>query len=256
MTALKVQRVFVLVAAAIVVSGGGAEAQQADLGKPLYEVADKSAGTEVRIYQPRPGQLAWVASDALVTVRKIASRDRTVTTMETTTDRAAVTIAASGVTVERGGRTVIARPGDLKQAGDARKLVERSEALRHGIALLGRVSVGSRSPIEHQLRTTRAILLSMIGNQTGMVAIRAMAAPAGTPRTIPASMQTPTDCWEGYAKEAIAAFKEYEDCLAGLSWYEVFDWMSCAVIYDIRAIGAFAWYLKCVGLGVRDADLT
>ena len=56
--------------------------------------------------------------------------------------------------------------------------------------------------------------------------------------------------------EVVAAFKEYEDCLAGLSWYEVFDWMSCAVIYDIRAIGAFAWYLKCVGLGISTAELT
>ena len=255
MTALKVHRVFVLVAAAVVLFARGADAQ-VDLGKPLYQVADETAGTEVRIYQPRPGQIAWVASDALVTVRKVASRDRTVTTMETRTDRAAVTIATSGVTVERSGRTVTARPGDLKQAGDARKLVERSEALRHGIALLGRVSVGPRSPIEHQLRTTRAILLSMIGNQTGMVAIRAMAAPAGAPRLIPASVQTAGECWEAYAKEAIAAFKEYEDCLAGLSWYEIFDWMSCAVIYDIRAIGAFAWYLKCVGLGIRDAELT
>jgi hypothetical protein len=250
MTVQKVQRVLAFAAAAVLLIARGAAAQNVDLGKPVYQFADERAGTQVRVYQPRPGQIAWVASDSLVTVRKIASRDRTVTTMETTTDRASVSIATSGVTVERGGRTVVARPGDLNQAGAARKLVERSDALRHGIALLGRVVAGPHLPIEHQLLTTRAILLSMIGNQTGMVAIRTMAAPSGTPRVIPASLQTATECWEGYAKEAIAAFKEYEDCLAGLSWYEVFDWMSCAVIYDVRAIGAFAWYLKCVGLGV------
>jgi hypothetical protein len=254
MTALQVQRVFMVAAAAVLLVARGAEAQDVDLGKPIYQFADEMAGTAVRIYQPRPGQIAWVASDALVTVRKIAARDRTVTTMETKADKAAVTIASTGVVVERGGRTVVAKPGDLKQAGDARKLVERSEALRHGIALLGRVSVGPRSPIEHQLRTTRAILLSLMGNQTGMVAIRAMTMPAGEPRVMAASVQSPTECWDSYAKEAIAAFKEYEDCLSGLSWYEIFDWMSCAVIYDLRAIGAMAWYLKCVGLGIRDAN--
>jgi hypothetical protein len=245
-----------MVAAAAVLSfGRGAEAQEIDLGKPVYQIADETAGAQVRIYEPRPGQIAWIASDAMVTVRKVASRDRTLTTMETSADKASVTIGVAGVTVERAGRSVIARPGDLKQAADARRLVERSDALRHGIALLGRVNLGPKSGIEHQLRTTRAILLSMIGNQTGMVAIRAMAAPAGVPHTIPASLQTAGECWEGYAKEAIAAFKEFEDCLAGLSWYEIFDWMSCAVIYDIRAIGAFAWYLKCVGLGVGDASI-
>jgi hypothetical protein len=242
-------------AVAVLALGVGAQAQELDLGRPVHQITDERAGTQVRIYQPRPGQIAWVAADSLVTVRKIASRDRTVTTMETESDKASVTIAASGVTVERGGRTVVARPGDLNEAGAARKLVERSDALRHGIALLGRVTVGPRSPIEHQLKTTRAILLSMIGNQTGMVAIRAMSAPASTPRVIPASLQTPTECWDTYVKEALTAFKEYEDCLAGVSWWEVFDWMSCAVIYDMRAIGAFAWWLRCVGLGIGDATV-
>ena len=253
---MKVQGVVIAAAAAAVLAVGvGAQAQELDLGRPVHQITDDRAGTQVRIYQPRPGQMAWVAADALVTVQKVAFRDRTVTIMQTESDKASVTIAASGVTVERDGRKVTAKPGDLKQAGAARKLIERSDALRHGIALLGRVSISPRSPIEHQLKTTRAILLSMIGNQTGMVAIRAMAAPAGEPRVIPASFQTPTECWETYVKEAMTAFKEYEDCLAGVSWWEVFDWMSCAIIYDLRAIGAFAWWLRCVGLGIGDASV-
>jgi hypothetical protein len=59
---------------------------------------------------------------------------------------------------------------------------------------------------------------------------------------------TPTDCWEAYTKEAIAAFIEYEDCMKNLSWWEVLDAAACAAIYDMRAIGAFSWWLKCVAL--------
>jgi hypothetical protein len=63
------------------------------------------------------------------------------------------------------------------------------------------------------------------------------------------SLQTgPGDCWREYSIEAIAAYKELEDCLRDVSWYELGKEFSCGTLYDLRAIGAFSWYLHCVAL--------
>ena len=232
--------------------GSAPQARAQETEHPLYKFSDSRAGTEVRIYQPRPDELMWIASDAAVTVKKTASRGRSVTTIETKEDRASVTISPSSVIVERAGTVIVARPGEREQSAAVRRLIERSDALWHGVALLGRITIGQKSPVEHQLRTTRAVLLTMIGNHSGMLAVRALAEPVRAPRVIAAAYQTPTECWEAYAKEAIAAYKEYEDCTDDLAWYEVLDLAACAAIYDMRALGAFAWWLRCVGLGVGD----
>lgn len=245
---MEMRNVVVAVCALIVLTGV-ARAQEPDPGRLLHKVTDASAGTEVRIYQPRPGETAWTMADGVVKVKKVASRARTVTTVEAGDDKAIVTLAPGTVTVERRGRTITAGVGDRRQAAAIRELIERSEAMRLGIALLGRVNLGPRSPIEHQLKTTRAILLAVGGYRSGVVALRAMAELNGDPRVMAVSYQTPTECWETYVKEAIAAYKEYEDCTDDLAWYEVLDLAACAAIYDLRAIGAFAWWMRCVGLG-------
>lgn len=33
-----------------------------------------------------------------------------------------------------------------------------------------------------------------------------------------------------------------------LSWWEFLDEAACATVYDMRAIGAFSWWMKCVAL--------
>jgi hypothetical protein len=58
----------------------------------------------------------------------------------------------------------------------------------------------------------------------------------------------PGECWDEYVKEAVACYKEFEDCMRGLSWYDVIGKTACATIYDLRAIGAFYWWVSCVGL--------
>jgi hypothetical protein len=52
----------------------------------------------------------------------------------------------------------------------------------------------------------------------------------------------PGDCWDAYVEEAIEAYLEYEDCMAQQAWWDLL-----ATIYDIRAIGAFSWWITCVG---------
>jgi hypothetical protein len=46
----------------------------------------------------------------------------------------------------------------------------------------------------------------------------------------------------------VAAYVEYEECMKDLSWWEFLDEAACATVYDMRAIGAFSWWMKCVAL--------
>jgi hypothetical protein len=55
----------------------------------------------------------------------------------------------------------------------------------------------------------------------------------------------PGHCWDAYAEEAIEAWMEYEDCVDNEDWYDVAGLGACLVIYEMRALGAFSWWLSC-----------
>jgi hypothetical protein len=56
----------------------------------------------------------------------------------------------------------------------------------------------------------------------------------------------PGDCWAKYAAEAIAAYMEYEDCMGNVRWWDLLGPAACAIVYDMRALGAFSWWIGCV----------
>ena len=49
-----------------------------------------------------------------------------------------------------------------------------------------------------------------------------------------------------YAAEAIAAYMEYEDCMKNAALYDGVTQLGCVLIYDMRALGAFSWWIGCV----------
>jgi len=57
----------------------------------------------------------------------------------------------------------------------------------------------------------------------------------------------PGECWDVYVEEAIEAYMDYEDCMAGEQWWDLAGQSGCALIYEMRAIGAFSWWVTCVG---------
>ena len=61
----------------------------------------------------------------------------------------------------------------------------------------------------------------------------------------------PGYCWDEYVKEAIAAWDEWDDCHDNRSWYDIIASMTCDLVYEARAIGAAAWWAKCVGMPGR-----
>ena len=75
----------------------------------------------------------------------------------------------------------------------------------------------------------------------------AMAHPSSVQRDVQQD-QGPGFCWDEYVKEAVAAFDEWVDCHDQLSWYDYIGRVTCDFVYEARAIGAAAWWVKCVGL--------
>jgi len=63
----------------------------------------------------------------------------------------------------------------------------------------------------------------------------------------------PGYCWDEYVKEAVAAWDEWADCHDNRAWYDIIASVTCDLIYEARAIGAAAWWAKCVGLPGRTA---
>jgi hypothetical protein len=119
------------------------------------------------------------------------------------------------------------------------------------------MGLGAATPVQPMLITTRLFLTSAAGkpasNQEFARWARAARAVT-TPTTLRVGMQesqgrTPTECWNEYTKEAIAAWVEMEECvLEHRAWWDYFGREGCAAVYDVRAIGAFSWWLKCVAL--------
>ena len=100
--------------------------------------------------------------------------------------------------------------------------------------------------------TTMAVVIGMQG-----VAVGARGADRIAHDDQKAEEQQQTEgpgyCWDEYVKEAIAAWDEWDDCHENRRWYDIIASMTCDFVYEARAIGAAAWWAKCVGLPGRTA---
>jgi hypothetical protein len=117
---------------------------------------------------------------------------------------------------------------------------------------LGRLAEGPDSPLRHTARTTRAMLLSAAGDASGVRELSTWARSAREKIGVaPVSLeedQGPGQCWYLYAVEAIRIYIEYEQCMNEAAWYDLLSMITCAFLYDLQAIGAFSWWITCVGL--------
>jgi hypothetical protein len=135
----------------------------------------------------------------------------------------------------------------LDQLKVAQAVIARSPAATQAARLLGRISFGHYSPLTMAILSTRNMLLGTADVSAGRLAIGTiMADVVSQARPLRVALQdSPTDCWNKYVKEALLAWKEYEDCLESSSFLGDF---ACDILYDMRAIGAFTWWMKCVAI--------
>ena len=223
-------------------------------GKLLHHAIDRQTGSIVRVFKLGDGVRVELESPSLKLTRESAG-SITRTTMRDEGGEVAVTYDRRTLTVKSPSGRIAATPQQPIRMEQARRMIADAPVTTRAAALIERLGFGADNPVLPLLLTTRTFLAAASG-RTLARDLRFAAPPEPVhPRLVRVALgqqsktsMTPTECWNTYAKEAIEAFKEYEDCLKDKSWWEILDNMACAAVYDMRALGAFSWWLKCVAL--------
>jgi hypothetical protein len=239
-----------LLVAAHLLVGSAAYADQ----RPLQRRTDPATGAELRLYGgERPGRDARLEiQDPSVLIRKEFANGSAVTTIVAGKEQISLAVRPGAVVVTAGSQRISADRAHADRLGAASKLIAKSIAASRAKALLAKLAAGPDSPLRRSAIVTRVMLLSLSGDAAGAEELARLARSTRDTVTVkPASFEEeggPGECWYEYALEAIAAWKEYEDCYNSQAWYDILGKLGCATIYDVRAIGAFAWWMSCVGL--------
>jgi hypothetical protein len=245
-----------VIVSAILVVTHGALAGTAFTGPvSLHRRVDPATGAEIRLYRPdRAGRDVRVEiQDPSVLIRKEFTNGTAVTTIVAGGERISLSVARTGLVVTTDSDRVTADRNQPGRVEAARSLVAKSAAVRRATALLGRLAEGPDSPLRHTALATRAMLLSASGDATGVRELSTWARAAREKiefksASFEEDQQGPGWCWYLYALEAIKIYIEYEECMLETEWYDLLTMIGCAFLYDLQAIGAFSWWVTCVGL--------
>ena len=220
--------------------------------KVLKQGIDPATGAYVSVVRGINGQVGVTVETPDLVLRKHLAGERAITTIVADSAEITIEVDRSGLTVSGTAGRVEVTAQHHERMRDASAIIARSQAARLAASLLGRIKTSDAS-LARVLLSTRAMLLASTNDLNGMAdlarwteAARSRAAVARPGVTRIALQDSPTDCWNKYAAEAIAAYIEYEDCVNNLAWYQVLQAMACTAIYDMRALGAFSWYIGCV----------
>ena len=243
-------RVCASVVLSAVVFCGASPALASDALSLVQRFRDPGTGTEVRVFRGTKGELGIELGDRSVRIRKELIGERVITAITTPTDRFRVEMEAAGITITTPAGRIAVTPGQAAAAAKVRELAIQSDAVADALAFLSRVNLGPRSPLEHIVLVTRAMLGAMRDSRGAGVPLARWVEATRQTQHFSRVQQTmgPSDCWNEYAKEAIAAATELEECEKNVKWWDYFGYDRCYLIYDMRAIGAFAWWLKCVSI--------
>lgn len=213
----------------------------------MQRVTDPGTGLQIQVLQgPGPGEVSVEMGNGTVGIQQKYANGRSTTVLTTPAERISMTLGLDGIVVVGSGERVTASARDSRQVARLSQTLDGSDAVHRAIDLLGRVRLGDRSPVGHVLLLTRAVLQSASGDASGGRALArwVQTASAGLRVHQSAFRDGPGDCWDEYVKEAIEAWDEYCDCVAN----GVLNPDECTVIYDLRAIGDFSWWVTCVGI--------
>ena len=177
-------------------------------------------------------------------------------------DELVVSFDRGRLTVNSPAGRLSATPAQVTQMAAARRLIDAFPGSRKALSLINKLGFGPEVPVLPLLVTTRSFLQAVTmsavlpaGNASfqrrvdAATGVRVTKATFGQDTGKKTTDRTPTECWDAYTKEAIAAYIEYEQCVKDLAWYELLDLTACAAIYDVRALGAFSWWMRCVSIG-------
>lgn len=212
---------------------------------------DPATGAELTLFRGDRGLTGLTVRTADVSVRREFVDGRGTTTIRSGSDTLSIEFDLHRLVVSNGLARVEATRDARDRMEAARALIGRSEAGRAAAALIGQLGIGQDSPVRLMLLSTRALLLSAVNDQSGLREIAAWTARARSSASVVriGLGQTPNECWNTYTGSVIPAYDEFQACIKDLAWYEWIDRDTCLMVYELRVIGAAAWYVRCVGIG-------
>lgn len=224
----------------------------------VHHGTDQNTGAVVRVFKTAAGGRIELQTPELRLTKEVTG-SKVVTRMRQGKDELVLSLDEKNLVVATPAGRVSAARNDRKALERLRQLISGSAVGHEAAVLIGKLGFGAATPVHPMLVTTRVFLLTASGERVTRANLSGWARETqpktGQGETLKVVWQekdrsdmSPTDCWNAYAKEAIAAWIEYEDCMADVSWWEFLDAAACAAVYDMRAIGAFSWWLKCVSL--------
>jgi hypothetical protein len=251
MKALGIVGVAVLMVVGEIGAGSAYAADQAP-GKLLQQAVDPKTGAEIRVFRAAPKDVTIEIKSAGLEIRKRVADGRSEVTLVGSPDQVSVVSTPGSVIVSRGATKIEVTRDHAERGLAARALLASSPTARAAADLLGRLGLAQESPVKHSLMLTRAILLSTWDDGSGFEELRQWTRAEATHirLTRVAGQWTASQCWAAYAVEAIEAYNDYLECTSDMKWYDLLDIAGCALVYDVRAVGAFAWWLNCVSLMV------
>ena len=233
--------------AAIVVAAAPAAAQD----RLLQEERDAVTNATVRVFKTSRGPRIDVEAPA-IRLRKQLDGRKVITSLSGGGESLVIEFDNRTLTVSGTFGTVSGAQSDDAAFRRVREIAARSPLTRRAASLIARMGYGPNSPIQPMLLTTRMFLLMLTDDPSGVREIgnwvRDMRARVSVVRASLDEERTPSECWKEYTKEAVAAWIEFEQCMEDTSWWDLFSQAGCTAIYDLRALGAFSWWLDCVKL--------
>ncbi len=217
----------------------------------LQEAKDQASGSTMRVFATAEGPRVELEARGLFLSKQVAG-ERVLTTLRGGGETLSIDLAPRVMTVTGTKTKAVATIGDRAQIERARQVIARSPLTERAAAIIGNIAFGPRSAIEPLLITTRAFLLAAVRNQPVAPEMNRWVRDYRSRTSIAKvslEQRTPSDCWKAYGDEVLDAYLDYEDCVKNLHWYDPFGEKGCAVVYEVRIIGAFTWYSGCVSLG-------
>jgi hypothetical protein len=219
---------------------------------------DRATGASISLFRPEPTVAVIQVATAQLTILKRLSPGRAETRIVTAAEDLTMTLDATGVAVRDARLGLTAGGADPSGLQQARTRLQASAAVRDALGLLDGLEPVAGSPISHTLLVTQAMLESALNRPSPgadlemwarrphrQLPVRTIAWQDGQEAL--EAQEGPSDCWNEYVFEAIAAWIQYEQCVDAEEWWDAPGLLSCLLIYDMRAIGAFSWWVSCVG---------
>jgi len=216
----------------------------------VFHTRDAATGLDIRTTQTKLDEVVVEVKDATVAIRKQVGAGSSETTI--TTKAGVVTMRLQGglFTVKTPAGLATGRLDVRASLAPLNAALAKSTTAMSARRLLMRMTLQPDSVPGHALLLTRALLQSVEGDRTGADALAGWSKKRGGGASVRRINleEGPEYCWDTYAIAAIHIWDEYAECYDDCTWYNLACKGGCAFIYDLRAEGAFAWWLKCTAL--------